>query len=218
MAAQTVDGPATDRGEQSRRAILDAATPVFREHGFAAASLNQIIEASGLTKGGFYFHFPSKQALALAVLADHQRRAMEQVRQQVDTYDRAVDRLFANPRVIARTFQAAEGPAAMRKLTEELARDPDLRDEVCGTIRLWIEDAAEKFRAAQVEGTVRADIDPAVFAEVAVGAFVGMQDLTEQLGDGRLLDRIESMLNLLQRSILPPGSADRVHFQRSDEQ
>jgi AcrR family transcriptional regulator len=201
--------PATDRGEQSRRAILDAAAPIFREHGYSAASLNQIIEASGLTKGGFYFHFPSKQALALAVLADHQRRAMEQVRQEVDAYDSAVDRLFASPRVIVRTFEAGGGPAAMRKLTEELARDPDLRDEVCGTIRLWIDDAAEKFSAAQAEGTVRADIEPALFAEVAVGAFVGMQDLTEQLGDGLFLDRVESMLNLFQRAILPAGSGDQ---------
>ena len=64
---------ATDRGTRSRRAILDAAMPIFERDGYAAASLNQIIAASGLTKGGFYFHFASKQALALAVLADHTR-------------------------------------------------------------------------------------------------------------------------------------------------
>src|SRR6476660_8457809 len=45
-----------DRGARSRRAILDAALPIFERDGYAAASLNQIIAASGLTKGGFYFH------------------------------------------------------------------------------------------------------------------------------------------------------------------
>jgi len=58
-------GPA-DRGARSRRAMLDAALPIFERDGYAAASLNQIIAASGLTKGGFYFHFASKQELALA--------------------------------------------------------------------------------------------------------------------------------------------------------
>ena len=63
-----------DRADRSRRAILDAAAPVFAERGYTAASLNQIIEASGLTKGGFYFHFPSKLALARAVIADQNER------------------------------------------------------------------------------------------------------------------------------------------------
>jgi AcrR family transcriptional regulator len=69
-----------DRGTRSRRAILAAATPIFERDGYAAASLNQIIAASGLTKGGFYYHFASKQELALAVLADHNTQWTEQVR------------------------------------------------------------------------------------------------------------------------------------------
>jgi TetR/AcrR family transcriptional repressor of nem operon len=204
MTVETRATVSTDRGEHSRRAILDAALPVFRAHGYAAASLNQIIGASGLTKGGFYFHFPSKQALALAVLEDHQRRALEEVRREIGTHERAVDRLFATPRVIARRTEAGGGPAAMRKLTEELARDPDLRDVVCGSIRIWIEHAAEQFRAAQAEGTVRDDIDAATFAEVAVGASVGVQELSEQLGDGRLVERMESLVAMIQQAIAPP--------------
>jgi AcrR family transcriptional regulator len=67
------------RGDRSRRAILDAALPNFARNGYTAASLNQIIEASGLTKGGVYFHFPSKQALALAVIEDHRQGLLERV-------------------------------------------------------------------------------------------------------------------------------------------
>jgi AcrR family transcriptional regulator len=210
-------GAPTDRGEHSRRAILDAALPVFRTDGYAAASLNQIIEASGLTKGGFYFHFPSKQALALAVLAEHQERAVARVRQEIGSYERAVDRLFATPRVIARHTETGDGPAALRKLTEELARDPDLRDEVCGSIRVWIEDAAHQFRAAQAEGSVRDDIDAATFAEVAVGSQVGMQALSEQLGDGRFVARTESLVKLLQQAIVPVGSAVQADPAISEE-
>ena len=74
------------RGDRSRRAILDAALPIFARDGYAAASLNQIIEASGLTKGAFYFHFASKQALALAVLADHQQGLLERVAAEVNQH------------------------------------------------------------------------------------------------------------------------------------
>src|SRR6266536_2611146 len=75
--------PSTERGERSRRAIIDAARPIFAREGYAAASLNQIIEASGLTKGGFYFHYPSKQALALSVVADHHERWIGRVRDDI---------------------------------------------------------------------------------------------------------------------------------------
>jgi AcrR family transcriptional regulator len=188
----------SERGVRARRAILDAALPAFVRDGYAAASLNQIIEASGLTKGGFYFHFPSKQALALAVVADHQQRWISRVDAEISKYDTAVDRLYAAPRLIARYAGQGEGPAALSKLVEELARDPELRDEVCGSIRVWIDTVTEHFAAAQAEGAVRTDLDPAMLAQVAVGGFVGAQAISEQLRDGRFVDRIEALVHVVQ--------------------
>ena len=200
MATQTrqrAGARISERGERARRAILDAALPVFARDGYAAASLNQIIEASGLTKGGFYFHFPSKQALALAVVADHQQRWISRIDAEISVYDTAVDRLFAAPRLIARYAKQGEGPAALSKLVEELARDPDLRDEVCASIRAWLDTVTQHFAAAQAEGAVRGDLDPAMLAQVAVGGFVGAQAISEQLRDGRFLDRIDAVVHVV---------------------
>jgi AcrR family transcriptional regulator len=199
-----------DRTERSRRAILDAARPVFERSGYAAASLNRIIEASGLTKGGFYFHFPSKQALALAVLEDHHRRWIGAIREQISAHPRAVDRLFAAPRAIARATRAGEGPAALQKLVSELAQDPDLRDQVCNGSRIWIETVTEHFRAAQEEGSVRADLEPALFAEVAVAGFTGMQSLTGQFDDDGLERRAEHLVRVLRLAVLTDQEARRT--------
>ena len=197
-----------DRGERSRRAILDAAFPIFARDGYAAASLNQIIEASGLTKGGFYFHYPSKQALALAVVADHDDRSMAGVSEEIERHATAVDRLYAAPRVLARYANEGRGPAALGKLVEELARDPEVHDDVRGTRRRWIDTVAEQFAAAQAEGTVRDDIDAALLAQVAVGGFTGMQVLTDQLGDGRFEERIEALIKVVQLATgTPPPKA-----------
>ncbi len=183
-----------DRADRSRRAILDAAAPIFAERGYTAASLNQIIEASGLTKGGFYFHFPSKQALARAVVADQNERWFTAAMDEANRHERAVDRLFALPRALARLTAQGQGPASLRSMIEELAREPDLRDEVCGSIRVGVEAVAGQFREAQAEGTVRADLDPDVMAEIAVGGFAGMQALTDQLGDQDFERRVESLI------------------------
>jgi AcrR family transcriptional regulator len=50
-------------------AILEAASREFGERGYEAASLNQIIEASGLSKGSFYYYFDDKVDLAATVFA-----------------------------------------------------------------------------------------------------------------------------------------------------
>jgi AcrR family transcriptional regulator len=190
-----------DRADRSRRAILDAAAPVFAEHGYTAASLNRIIEASGLTKGGFYFHFPSKLELALAVIRDQNEQWIARVNAEVAPLPTAVDRLVAVPRALARMMAEGGGPAWLRKLTDELSRDPDLREEVCGGIRVWIESAAQGFREAQAEGAVRADVDPDAAGEIAVSLFVGMQTLTEQLGDDAFERRLESSLAFVRAAV-----------------
>ncbi|MGZ4441650.1 MAG: TetR family transcriptional regulator [Nocardioidaceae bacterium] len=194
-----------DRSARSRRTILDAAARSFAERGYAGASLNQIITAAGITKGGFYFHFPSKQALALAVLEDQERRWIAQVERAVSVHERAVDRLFAVPVYLAENVAGSEGPADLRKLVEELAADPDLRDAVCRLPLLWIGAVTEQFRAAQEEGTVRRDLDPAELAEVAVGAFHGMQTLTDQFRDGDLPRRIRAVVRVVQQATLTPA-------------
>lgn len=56
------------RSEETRSAILDAALRRFSIAGYNAASVDDICNEAGVSKGAFYHHFPSKQALFLALL------------------------------------------------------------------------------------------------------------------------------------------------------
>ncbi|POX45967.1 ScbR family autoregulator-binding transcription factor [Streptomyces sp. Ru72] len=60
-----------ERGKRSRRSILEAAAQVFDERGYDAASTNEILARTGLTRGSLYHHFPSKEAIAAALLEAH---------------------------------------------------------------------------------------------------------------------------------------------------
>jgi AcrR family transcriptional regulator len=197
-----------DRAERSRRAILDAAAPIFAERGYEAASLNEIILASGLTKGGFYFHFRSKRELALAVLQDGGERWVRSLERELGDTPRAIDRLVAAPRLIARLARQGQGPAALRRLADDLTRDPDVRDEVCGSIRTWIGSAASDLAAAQAEGSIRPDLDADELAEILISAFVGAQTLTEQFGDDDLERRIEAQIAFVLPAIVMPGAVE----------
>ncbi|HEV2565633.1 MAG TPA: helix-turn-helix domain-containing protein [Microvirga sp.] len=54
---------------ENRRRILDAASRLFREKGFDAVSVAEVMKAAGLTHGGFYGHFSSKDDLVAQTLA-----------------------------------------------------------------------------------------------------------------------------------------------------
>ncbi|MEU0534933.1 ScbR family autoregulator-binding transcription factor [Amycolatopsis tolypomycina] len=69
------------RSEHTRRLLLEAAAELLHQDGYAATSMVGIAQAAGVTKGGLYFHFSSKdeicdevQVAATAVLAEHVHR------------------------------------------------------------------------------------------------------------------------------------------------
>jgi TetR/AcrR family transcriptional repressor of nem operon len=58
-----------EQAAESRRAIIAAATQLFRERGVDAVGLSELMKHAGFTQGGFYNHFESKEALVAEVLA-----------------------------------------------------------------------------------------------------------------------------------------------------
>ncbi len=60
----------TDQKERTRQRILDAAARRFREKGYQGAGVADVMKAAGLTVGGFYAHFESKEALLAEAVAE----------------------------------------------------------------------------------------------------------------------------------------------------
>jgi AcrR family transcriptional regulator len=54
---------------QTRARIVESARMLFNRHGYDNVTIDQVMEAASLTRGGFYNHFPNKQALFAAAVA-----------------------------------------------------------------------------------------------------------------------------------------------------
>jgi len=91
-----------------RRKIVEAAAQMFNQKGYEGGSLNEVMAATGLKKGGIYRHFTSKEELA-AEAFDYTWEAVWQAR-MIDVNDQApgVERL---KRLIA-NFVDRRGPVA----------------------------------------------------------------------------------------------------------
>ncbi len=62
-------GVSREQAAENRRAIVAAATRLFRERGVEAVGLSELMKHAGFTQGGFYNHFKSKADLVAEVLA-----------------------------------------------------------------------------------------------------------------------------------------------------
>jgi AcrR family transcriptional regulator len=65
------------QGEATRQALLEAARTLFGEQGYAATSLDEVVQAAKVTKGALYHHFEGKQELFGAVYEQVKREASE---------------------------------------------------------------------------------------------------------------------------------------------
>ena len=203
MEARGAAAP-TDRGEATRRHILDVAAHAFADHGFNGVSLNEIVRESGLTKGAFYFHFPSKEALALDVFATKQEQWLAIVGDVLGRHPRAIDRLNAMLDCGCEMYEADASARVVGRLCVELSRVRKLAPRLTGYLTVWFDMVAELIRAAQAEGDARTDLDPRATAETIVSAFIGVEQVSDaltELGDFRA--RIENLRTFAMAAVRP---------------
>src|SRR5690349_22749646 len=62
--AVQLESSAQTKGERTRERLLDVAYDSITQKGFAATSVEELVEAAGITKSGFFYHFKDKSDLA----------------------------------------------------------------------------------------------------------------------------------------------------------
>ncbi|MEU4644856.1 TetR/AcrR family transcriptional regulator [Micromonospora sp. NPDC023814] len=215
-AAAVAMTPATAKGEQTRAFLLTTAARVFAEGGYTATTMADLITASGLTKGAFYFYFRSKSDLALAVLADQQARWLSRVHQDVMSEPTAAAQLRALVPAMLRLIEDDPGAWSITRLTKELAADADVAAEVGKPMADWVALVADIVRRGQAEGELRTGLDPHAVAAVLVGAFDGLKTITDILTEAgdpaqratAFQNRAHTLLALVEQALLAPSPDD----------
>jgi TetR/AcrR family transcriptional regulator, transcriptional repressor for nem operon len=83
------------KAELTKRRIVEKAAIVFNQKGYAGTSINDIMEAAGLQKGGIYHHFKSKDDIAVAAFDYTLGLIVDAAIAKVGTENTAIDRLHA---------------------------------------------------------------------------------------------------------------------------
>lgn len=190
------------KGELTKNRILDEAGAVFHRKGFLGATVGDLLEATGTTKGNLYFHFAGKEQLGLAVLerakadfADFLDRALQGATPgaQLENFFR---RVLEKNRAKGFVGGCIFGNTALE--TGDSA--PQFAGIVKEVFDHWAGRLQEVLAAAQVQGQVRSDLPAQQLAEILVAATEGaiMQArLTKTEGPlARALDSLRVLLAL----------------------
>lgn len=103
LTGQEPERAARDK-DATRQRILDAAEEVFAEKGYHGAVVDDIIRVAKTSKGGFYFHFPSKQGIFLALIDVLAPKLMTAVDRAIEDEDTATGKVNAALRIVLEQF------------------------------------------------------------------------------------------------------------------
>ena len=190
--------PQQRRAARTRLRILEAAAAAFAEHGYEGVSLNELIRQSGLTKGAFYFHFASRDALALAAFRHKQEQLVSQIAEAVDEHAPPLERLATLLRERARLLERDPTLFVVVRLGIELTMRHGAGSEYASFSELPLELFERIVREGQQRGELRPELDPRITAETIFSGVLGIDQAALLLpNESDVARRTEWLLDLL---------------------
>jgi AcrR family transcriptional regulator len=162
------------RSEETRMRILNAATRRFSSAGYNAASVDDICAEAGVSKGAFYHHFPTKQALFLSLLEEWLAVLDTQLTPLLDSAQPVPQGLVQAAGVTGLVFHSASGQLPMfLEFWRAASHDPVVWQATIGPFRRYQELFAGIVRKGIAEGSLR-PVDPETAARVIMAQAIGL--------------------------------------------
>jgi AcrR family transcriptional regulator len=196
---------APTKGEQTRRAILDAAIARFGRDGYRSTSVADIARDAAVGGTVAYAYFPSKELLFFAAVDEdaagviHEGLSQAFVETNVPEWWQTL---------LSTLVGALERHPLARRLLA--GREPDVTSRVLEMPALaeLRKACAEQLRTEQLDGSVRLDIDPVTMANGIVAIMLSLLMSLVQIGDDAVTlygDEIATVLEAAIRTTPPPG-------------
>ncbi|MCM2996662.1 TetR/AcrR family transcriptional regulator [Paenibacillus cellulositrophicus] len=114
------------QSEQTKRKIADAARALFVQKGYKATSIEDIVAATGSSKGNIYYHFKSKEGLFLHLLEEWDREWELNWEQNEHLYKTTTEKLYA----VAEQLAADDLNHPLTKAADEFFHNEEKTSEV----------------------------------------------------------------------------------------
>ncbi len=200
--------PKQQRAIGTRAAILRGAAEAFRRNGYCSTSLADVATEAGVTKGALYFHFDSKEAIALAVIGAQHEASIALGHRMLDGSLPGLEAMVTMSLELAAQLRTDPVVAAGIRLTMESSV---FSTPIVGPYRDWMAVCEELLGRGIAEGDVAGGTDVAAVAHFISPAFTGVQLVSEALTGREDLDRrVDEMWALILPALVAPDRRERL--------
>ena len=191
------------KGERTRERIIRQAAPLFNQRGYEGSSMQEIMAATALEKGGIYRHFESKQELAAEAFDYAWAEALRARRHDLDQIENSVDKLLqfiAN--FVERRGSVPGGCPLLNTAMDSDDGNTVLRARARKALEGWQEFLGEIIARGMRRGEINSKIDKGKLANVIIASLEGaiMISRLEQNADA-LRDAQAHLVNYLETKV-----------------
>jgi AcrR family transcriptional regulator len=168
------------RAEATRRRIIDSAVDLFDESGYGETGLADVLQRAGVSKGAFYYHFDSKEAVASAIIEEYRRRVNEAVDDRTDPSAPPLERVILASFTAAFLVNADKTVRIGNELLQALGQVSSIASRV---YQEWTESFVNTLSKAIETVGLRDGVDAVEAAEAMWAGLLGCHLLSSAIGD-----------------------------------
>lgn len=199
--------PQQERGIARRNAVLEGAARVFEQYGYGQSSLKQITEASGATTGSVYFYFSTKEAIALAIIDEQNRRTLAWL-EGITEGRHGLEALVATSHAVADAMLSDVVVRAGIRLSLEQGT---LTAPTAQYYKQWSEGIVPALQDAEAAGELSTPLSHTQIAETLVPYFTGVHVVSDILnGRAKLYPGLRVMWTVFLGGISSPDHLGRL--------
>ena len=181
----------TETRAPARDRLLDAAESLINGQGFAASSVEQIIQEAGVTKGTFFYHFKTKNDLARALIDRFAAGDQELLRTSMERAEKLADDplqqllIFVGLVIeVAEQLDTEPNPGCLfaTYCFESGLFDDETKGVIESAMTNWRRVVGDKLREAAEKHPPRVEFDPDVVADMITVLFEGAFVMSRSLG------------------------------------
>lgn len=163
------------RSEETHANILDSAYQLFSRNGYEATSVANICQAAGVSKGAFYHHFPTKQAVFLELMESWLaglNAGFQVARQETHNVPEAILQMAL---LAGNAVQSTDVKLSIIiEFWTQASRDPSIWNTAIAPYRRYQDYFAELIQEGINEGAFRKDIEARAAARALVSLAMGL--------------------------------------------
>lgn len=169
-------GESLSKAEKTRQYIIEKTAPVFNAKGFAGTSLNDLTEATGLTKGSIYGNFENKDEVALAAFDHNFRKVTEYIKSKILQTENAIERLLVYPEVYRNFLKIPflkPGCPILNTSTEADDTHPLLKERAANALSFWKKSLENQVKRGIEREEIKADTNAVEVAVIIMSLIEG---------------------------------------------